>query len=125
MERPWFSVLIMFKMEKRIQRQGSNLQFNKNVPGCFWTIFHTVDHHRWHNVKKMLPYKKHSRSKFGHLPKNSNLLFLNFVLSPKFMLGITSYVFSLSDIFIHWSYKSQFHFISFIILLLLLLLCSL
>ncbi|XP_008442053.2 uncharacterized protein LOC103486033 [Cucumis melo] len=59
----------MFKMEKRIQRQGSNLQFNKNVPGCFWTIFHTVDHHRWHNVKKMLPYKKHSRNKGG--PKST------------------------------------------------------
>ncbi|XP_011653965.2 uncharacterized protein LOC105435275 [Cucumis sativus] len=59
----------MFKMEKRIQRQGSNLQFNKNVPGCFWTIFHTIDYHRWHNVKKRLPYKKHSRNKGG--PKST------------------------------------------------------
>ncbi|KAL0537229.1 hypothetical protein IC582_026204 [Cucumis melo] len=53
----------MFKMEKHIQRQDSNLQFNKNVPGCFWSIFHTIDYHGWHNVKKMLPHRKHSRSK--------------------------------------------------------------
>ncbi|XP_038902824.1 uncharacterized protein LOC120089436 [Benincasa hispida] len=55
----------MFKMEKHIQRQDSNLQFNKNVPGCFWSIFNTIDYHGWHNVKKMLPYRKHSRSKGG------------------------------------------------------------
>ncbi|XP_031743531.1 uncharacterized protein LOC105435809 isoform X1 [Cucumis sativus] len=56
-------LIVMFKMEKHVQRQDSNLQFNKNVPGCFWSIFHTIDYHGWHNVKKMLPHRKHSRSK--------------------------------------------------------------
>ncbi|XP_022986777.1 uncharacterized protein LOC111484426 isoform X2 [Cucurbita maxima] len=53
----------MFKMEKHIKRQDSNIQFNRNVPGCFWSIFHTIDYHPWHNVKKMLPYRRHSKSK--------------------------------------------------------------
>ncbi|XP_038882717.1 uncharacterized protein LOC120073877 isoform X2 [Benincasa hispida] len=64
----------MFKMGKN-QSQDSKLQFNKNVPGCFWSIFHTIDYHRWNNVKKMLPYKKHSRSKGGpkSTPNNHHL----------------------------------------------------
>ncbi|XP_022943805.1 uncharacterized protein LOC111448443 isoform X2 [Cucurbita moschata] len=53
----------MFKMEKHIKRQDSNIQFNRHVPGCFWSIFHTIDYHPWHNVKKMLPYRRHSKSK--------------------------------------------------------------
>ncbi|XP_023518466.1 uncharacterized protein LOC111781954 isoform X1 [Cucurbita pepo subsp. pepo] len=55
----------MFKMEKHARRQDSNLPYNRNIPGCFWNIFQAIDHHPWHNVKKMLPYRKHSRSKGG------------------------------------------------------------
>ncbi|KAM7527780.1 hypothetical protein LguiB_031190 [Lonicera macranthoides] len=48
-------------------------QLEVNHPGCIWGIFHSLDYHQWHhNVKKILPHKKHSggkRAKRDRSPK--------------------------------------------------------
>ncbi|KAL2898990.1 Protein TRM32 [Bienertia sinuspersici] len=46
-------------MGKHLWRKHSYVRVEDDQPGCIWTVFRMMNHHPWHNVKKMLPYKKH------------------------------------------------------------------
>ncbi|KAK9734822.1 hypothetical protein RND81_04G165200 [Saponaria officinalis] len=50
-------------MGKHIRRKQSYVRVEKEDPGCIWTIFRLMNHHPWHNVKKMLPYINHKPHK--------------------------------------------------------------
>ncbi|KAF6171897.1 hypothetical protein GIB67_011794 [Kingdonia uniflora] len=59
-------------MEKNLRRKYS-LQ-NENHPGCMWGLLHLLHYHQWHNVKKMLPYKKTSGGRHTGM-ENSKMKF--------------------------------------------------
>ncbi|KAK4285221.1 hypothetical protein QN277_001948 [Acacia crassicarpa] len=45
-------------MGKQLLSINSTVQF-QNKHGCMWGIFHMLDYHRWRNVKKVFPHKRH------------------------------------------------------------------
>lgn len=47
-------------MGRHLERTLSGAQFEGSHPGCMWGIFHILDYHHWHYVKKILPHNKHS-----------------------------------------------------------------
>lgn len=46
-------------MGKQLSRKHSTSQFQSNRSGCMQSILHLLDYHHWHNVRKMLPHKRH------------------------------------------------------------------
>lgn len=46
-------------MGGHLKDKNSGFQFQESHPGCMWSILNILDYHHWHNVKKMLPHKKH------------------------------------------------------------------
>ncbi|XP_059660739.1 uncharacterized protein LOC132307092 [Cornus florida] len=47
-------------MGKHLWSKNNGDEFVDNQPGCMWGIIHALDYHHWnHNVKKMLPHKRH------------------------------------------------------------------
>ncbi|CAO2824946.1 unnamed protein product [Amaranthus hypochondriacus] len=46
-------------MGKHLWRKHSYGRVEEDHPGCIWTVFRVLNYHPWHNVRKMLPYKKH------------------------------------------------------------------
>ncbi|XP_015874079.4 uncharacterized protein LOC107411083 [Ziziphus jujuba] len=52
-------------MGRQLQRLDSGFGGNQHS-GCMWGILHILDYHRWHNVKKMLPYKRHGGRRRVH-----------------------------------------------------------
>ncbi|XP_042511840.1 uncharacterized protein LOC122086974 [Macadamia integrifolia] len=46
-------------MGKQLHHKCSSLAFEDRNRGCMSNVFHILDFHQWHNVKKMLPYKRH------------------------------------------------------------------
>ncbi|XP_043698537.1 uncharacterized protein LOC122649437 [Telopea speciosissima] len=46
--------------KKQLQRKYSSMSFDDSNHGCMPDIFHILYFHQWHNVKRMLPHKKHS-----------------------------------------------------------------
>lgn len=61
-------------MGKPLRRQDSDVGVEENHPGCIWGIFHILDYHHWHTVKKILPHKwhrgrRHARCKHLNFPQ--------------------------------------------------------
>ncbi|KAL4610507.1 hypothetical protein ACB092_08G055300 [Castanea dentata] len=46
-------------MGKHLEDNISGFQLEESHPSCMWGIVHILDYHHWHNVKKILPHKKH------------------------------------------------------------------
>lgn len=46
-------------MGKHLWRKHPYVRVEDDHPGCIWTVFRMLNYHPWHNVRKMLPYKKH------------------------------------------------------------------
>ncbi|XP_021841668.2 protein TRM32 [Spinacia oleracea] len=49
-------------MGKYLRRKQSYISVGEDHPGCIWAVFQMFNYHPWHNVRKMLPYKKHKSS---------------------------------------------------------------
>ncbi|XP_050213972.1 protein TRM32-like [Mercurialis annua] len=48
-------------MGKQFDRQDSEIEFQRNLPGCMWSMFHVLDYHHWHS--KISPRRRHRRGK--------------------------------------------------------------
>lgn len=57
-------------MGKPLRRQDSDVGVEENHPGCIWGIFHILDYHHWHTVKKILPHKWHRGRRHARCDKN-------------------------------------------------------
>lgn len=55
-----FLFFLVLNMGRHLERTLSGAQFEGSHPGCMWGIFHILDYHHWHYVKKILPHNKHS-----------------------------------------------------------------
>lgn len=54
---------LIWPMERHLDRQDSDIEFQRHLPGCIWNMFHILDYHHWHSVKKMSPRRKQRRGK--------------------------------------------------------------
>lgn len=60
-------------MGKQLVSCNSTVQFQNNH-GCMWGIFHMLDYHRWRNVKKVFPHKRHYLGRHARYYKKRNTL---------------------------------------------------
>ncbi|XP_002531887.3 uncharacterized protein LOC8271762 isoform X1 [Ricinus communis] len=50
-------------MGRHLERQDSDIVFQRHLPGCMWSMLHILDYHHWHSVKKMSPRRRYRRGK--------------------------------------------------------------
>ncbi|KAF2300354.1 hypothetical protein GH714_012336 [Hevea brasiliensis] len=50
-------------MGRRLDRQDSDIEFQRHIPGCMGSMLHILDYSHRHSVKKMSPRRKHRRGK--------------------------------------------------------------
>ncbi|KAI9115187.1 hypothetical protein K1719_013506 [Acacia pycnantha] len=60
-------------MGKQLLSINSTVQF-QNKHGCMWGIFHMLDYHRWRNVKKVFPHKRHYLGRHARYHKKRGTL---------------------------------------------------
>ncbi|KAF5744609.1 hypothetical protein HS088_TW07G00184 [Tripterygium wilfordii] len=64
-------------MGRDFQHEHSDIELEDYHPGCMWGIFHILNTHHLHNVKRrMIPHRKHRRGKHALCCKNPGTISL-------------------------------------------------